>query len=54
MVKKTRDPRIGEGRDPKTNISTENHRQMFDRLVAAGVVGIHNKPGEPKKHRKAS
>lgn len=51
MVKKARSPLVNELRDPKTFISTENHHQMFDRLVAAGLRGIHNKPGarKPKK-----
>lgn len=51
MVKKNRSPLVGELRDPKTHISTENHRQMFDRLVAAGAKGIHNHPG-PRKPKK--
>lgn len=32
-------------------MSTENHYQMFSRLVAAGFQGIHNKPGEPHKKK---
>jgi len=44
-------PWVDELRDPRTLISTENHHQMFARLVAAGFQGIHNKPGEPKKHK---
>lgn len=51
MVKKARDPRVEELRDPKTFISTENHMQMFDRLVAAGIKGMHGKPG-PRKPKK--
>lgn len=42
------------GGDPlvdRDGISTENHRQMFDRLVAAGLAGMHGKPG-PRKPRK--
>lgn len=51
MAKKPRSPLVGDLRDPRTMISTENHQQMFDRLVAAGVKGIHNPPGpdKPKK-----
>ena len=30
-------------------ISTENHMQMFHRLVAAGLAGIHNKPSPRQK-----
>jgi hypothetical protein len=48
MVKKARSPFVNEGRDPKTNISTENHMQMFDKLMAAHKAGIHGKPGNPK------
>lgn len=51
MAKKPRSPRVDELRDPKTNISTENHLQLFDRLVAAGLAGIHNHPG-PRKPKK--
>jgi len=51
MVKKARSPRVDDLRDPRTYISTENHRQMFDRLVAALAHGIHNKPG-PRKPKK--
>lgn len=43
--------KINELRDPRTMISTENHQQLFDRLVAAGVRGIHNAPGAPKPKR---
>lgn len=50
MAKKARSPYVGELRDAK-GISTEDHRQMFDRLVAAGYRGIHNKPG-PRKPKK--
>ena len=39
---------MNDFRDPVTFMSTENHMQMFDRLVAAGVKGIHNPPGPPK------
>lgn len=48
-MKKARSPYVDELRDKKTNISTENHIQMFNRLVAAGVKGIHNSPGQNKK-----
>jgi hypothetical protein len=51
MVKKARSPRVNELCDPKTYISTENHMQMFDRLVAALTHGIHNHPG-PRKPKK--
>lgn len=51
MVKKNRSPLVNERRDPKTYISTENHMQEFDRTVAAGLAGIHNKPG-PRKPKK--
>lgn len=49
MVKKARSPYVEELRD-KNNISTENHYQMFIRLVAALTRGIHNHPGE-RKHK---
>jgi hypothetical protein len=48
LAKKPRSPLVDELRDPKTMISTENHMQMFARLVAAGLKGIHNHPGPPK------
>lgn len=48
MVKQARSPYVDELRDPKTNISTENHMEMFARLVKAGKQGIHNAPGQPK------
>lgn len=51
MVKKARSPYVGELRDPQTSISTENHHQVFDRLVAALTHGIHNHPG-PRKPKK--
>ncbi len=41
--------KINELRDPRTMISTENHLQMFRRLLAAGAKGIHGKPGERRK-----
>ena len=50
MAKKNRSPRVEELRDQQ-GVSTENHRQMFDRLVAAGMAGIHGKPG-PRKPKK--
>jgi hypothetical protein len=43
------------GGDPhvdRDGISTENHRQVFDRLVAAGLAGMHGRPG-PRKPRKS-
>lgn len=46
--------RLPYGGDPyvdRNGISTENHRQMFDRLVAAGRSGMHGHPG-PRKPRK--
>jgi len=46
--RKGRSPWVNDFRDPVTFMSTENHMQMFDRLVAAGVNGIHNPPGPPK------
>lgn len=46
--RKGRQPEVDELRDRITFISTENHMQMFARLVAAGFAGIHNKPGPPK------
>lgn len=48
MVKKARSPYVGELRDPKTYISTEDHRQMTNRLIAAGIQGIHGRPGDRK------
>lgn len=51
MAKKARSPYVDEMRDPKTMISTENHHEMFRRLVKAGQIGIHNHPGE-RKHKK--
>lgn len=48
MVKKNRSPWVDELRD-KENISTENHMQLFARLIKAGEQGIHGKPGERKK-----
>jgi hypothetical protein len=51
-VKKARSPFVEELRDPKTYISTENHRQIFDRLVAALTKGMHNHPG-PRKPKKS-
>jgi hypothetical protein len=42
------------GGDPfvdRHGISTENHRQMFDRLVAAGLSGMHGPQG-PRKPKK--
>lgn len=41
---------VGELRD-RDGVSTENHMEMFRRLVKAGDQGIHNAPGEPKKKR---
>lgn len=49
MVKKARSPYVEELRD-KDNISTENHYQMFVRLLAAFAQGIHGTPGE-RKHK---
>jgi hypothetical protein len=46
--KKGRSPWVDEFRDPKTMISTENHMQLFHRLIKAGEQGIHNHPGPPK------
>lgn len=43
--------KVSEFRDPRTNISTENHMELFRRLLRAGAQGIHNAPGEPKKKR---
>jgi len=51
LAKKARSPKVGELRDPKTFISTENHLQLFDRLVAAGLRGIHNHPGLRKSKK---
>lgn len=47
--RKGRSPRVDELRDPKTNISTENHLELTRRLIAAGKAGIHGKPGERKR-----
>jgi len=47
--RKGRSPWVDELRDPVTNISTENHHEMTDRLVKAGRAGIHNHPGDPHK-----
>jgi len=30
------------------SILTQNHMQLTDALIAAGVQGIHNKPGKKK------
>jgi len=49
LVKKARDPRVDEDRDPKTYISTENHMEVFRRLAA--VKNMHGKPG-PRPGRK--
>ena len=51
MAKKGRSPYVDELRD-KACMSTENHMQMFDRLVAAGRRGIHNPPGPPKPKKR--
>lgn len=49
---KGRSPYVDELRDPKTMISTENHMQMFHRLLKAGFEGMHNKPA-PRKPKKS-
>lgn len=36
------------GEVDRDGISIENHMQMFNRLVAAGLQGIHGKPGDRK------
>lgn len=38
--------------DDRTGISTENHRDIYARLVRAGDAGMHNPPTErpPRKH----
>jgi hypothetical protein len=47
LAKKARSPYVDELRD-KDCISTESHTQVFDRLLKAGRIGIHNPPGPPK------
>ena len=37
--------------DPRTGISTEDHLEIYRRLVAAGRDGMHGPPGDRKPHR---